>query len=187
MQWRQPSLGWVYIWPYPYGKSIFQNHFSTFLRADSDSSQKSVLTNYFYFFFIPMGTWPKLPKTLQIWPFWTYPDFQFYQYLPMFPLEFWKTKNSLYTQFFKTNLNLHSKKKNNFEKLTPYRGTVIWRHTLTKVSDLANGWNFGIILFLLSLGLPETTIINGVHMGGLGRRNGEQTNRVTFMQYHITK
>ena len=118
LQQRYPSSGGVCKWPYPCGESIFQNIVFTFLKADSDSSWKSVYTNYFYFSKILMGTWSRLGKPFKPDLFELTQIFQFYQYLTIFPLELWKSKSSLYTHFFKRNLNLHSKKyKNYFEKI----------------------------------------------------------------------
>ena len=48
MQWRQPLLGWVYKWPQPYGKSIFQNHFSTVLNRDSSQKVRERTTFIFF-------------------------------------------------------------------------------------------------------------------------------------------
>ena len=51
--------------PYPYGRSNFQIHFFAVLIADSDSSQKSVYTNWSSFLKILMGTLSKMPKTFK--------------------------------------------------------------------------------------------------------------------------
>ena len=49
----------------PYGRSIFQTHYFKNLITDSDSSQKSMYTNYFYFFKILTRTLPKTEKTMK--------------------------------------------------------------------------------------------------------------------------
>ena len=107
---RPPNL------PYPYGRSIFKIHFFAILIADSDSSQKSVYTNYFSFLKILMGTLSKMQKTINNRPCWSYPLFwRFFAFLIMFLLEFLKKENSLCRHFFETNLNLQSElQKNHF-------------------------------------------------------------------------
>ena len=52
---------------YPYGKSTFQIHFFAILISDSDSSWKSVYTNWSYFFKILTGTLSKIEKTVKNW------------------------------------------------------------------------------------------------------------------------
>ena len=49
----------------PYGRSIFQTQYFKNLITDSDSSQKSMYTNYFYFFKILTRTLPKTEKTMK--------------------------------------------------------------------------------------------------------------------------
>ena len=46
----------------PYEKVNFQNHFFTNLKVDSDSSQKSVYTNYSSFLNIPTRSWSNTQK-----------------------------------------------------------------------------------------------------------------------------
>ena len=47
-------------------RSIFKNHIFRNLRPDSDSSQKSVYTNYFPFSKILTGSWSNMYKTFKI-------------------------------------------------------------------------------------------------------------------------
>ena len=51
---------WPFSVTYPYGRSIFEVDFLKILTADSDSSRKSICTNYSPFSKIFMGTSPKM-------------------------------------------------------------------------------------------------------------------------------
>ena len=79
----------------PYEKVNFQNHFFTNLKVDSDSSQKSVYTNYSSFLNIPTRSWSNTQKR----PFFE-GKLNFYKLTLNFQgfLYFWPTSNK---NFFK--------------------------------------------------------------------------------------